>query len=314
MRDKFLMTGNAGSLGRPKYSFGQYTDDSQLARELAESIVNHGGFEPNDFADRIAALFVEERIVGRGRATELAARRLAQGIPWQQAGTPPPAAGNGGAMRAAPIGWIYAAEDPALICAACDQARITHADPRSQAGAAVIALAVAIAMDPAPADPYTVIERLALAADEIALPVGAGMRSLRDHLDLPPDAAQPVIAALGRTPEELAKDPWRGAISPFVTSSVVWSLYSFLRSPDDYWKTICTAIAGGGDADTTAAMAGAISGARLGLDDIPDALARRLHDRGSWPYDALIEFSDRVAALVDSKVRRTAISDSINDW
>jgi ADP-ribosylglycohydrolase len=76
--DKFLMTGNAGLLRRPQYAFGQYTDDSQLARELAESIVDHGGFEPNDYANRIAALFAEERIVGRGRATEAAARRLAQ--------------------------------------------------------------------------------------------------------------------------------------------------------------------------------------------------------------------------------------------
>jgi ADP-ribosylglycohydrolase len=44
---------------------------------------------------------------------------------------------------------------------------------------------------------------------------------------------------------------------------VLWSLYSFLRSPEDYWETVCTAIAVGGDVDTTAAMAGAVSGAYL---------------------------------------------------
>ena len=44
------------------------------------------------------------RIVGRGQSTTKAATRLAMGVPWQEAGTPPPTAGNGSAMRAAPVG------------------------------------------------------------------------------------------------------------------------------------------------------------------------------------------------------------------
>jgi len=67
-----------------------------------------------------------------------------------------------------------------------------------------------------------------------------------------------------------------------VTPSVLWSLYSFLRSPDDYWETICTAIAVGGDTDTMAAIAGAISGARLGVGAFPAPLVVRLTDRGDW--------------------------------
>ena len=80
---------------------------------------------------------------------------------------------------------------------------------------------------------------------------------------------------------------WRG-ISPFVTTSVLWSLYSFLRTPEDYWETVCTAIAVGGDVDTTAAMAGAISGAYLGLDAIPLHLARCVTDRGTWGFSELV--------------------------
>jgi ADP-ribosylglycohydrolase len=79
--------------------------------------------------------------------------------------------------------------------------------------------------------------------------------------------------------------------SPFVTTSVLWSLYSFLRSPKDYWETICTAIAVGGDVDTTAAMAGAISGAYLGLDAIPRRWTPRVTDRGTWGYDELVELA-----------------------
>ncbi len=52
-------------------------------------------------------LFAESRIVGRGLATETAARRLIRGVPWDEAGVPGPSAGNGSAMRAGPVGLLY---------------------------------------------------------------------------------------------------------------------------------------------------------------------------------------------------------------
>ena len=70
--------------------------------------------------------------------------------------------------------------------------------------------------------------------------------------------------------------------------SVLWSLYAFLRTPEDYWETVCTAIRVGGDVDTTAAMAGAISGARLGLAALPGPFVKRLDDKGTWGYDELV--------------------------
>lgn len=86
---------------RGPYPLGQYSDDTQLARELAASIVACDGFDAEDYARRIAALFSERRIVGGGLATAQAAQRLAAGVEWQRAGTPAPGAGNGSAMRAA---------------------------------------------------------------------------------------------------------------------------------------------------------------------------------------------------------------------
>ncbi len=88
-----------GDRRRERYAFGQYSDDSQLAREVLQSYAACGGFDPEDYARRIAAIFSEGRIVGRGRATEEAAARLARGVPWQESGTLPPSAGNGSAVR-----------------------------------------------------------------------------------------------------------------------------------------------------------------------------------------------------------------------
>jgi ADP-ribosylglycohydrolase len=86
------------------------------------------------------------------------------------------------------------------------------------------------------------------------------------------------------------EDEWKG-ITPFVISSVLWSLYSFLKTPGDYWETVCRAIMAGGDTDTTAAMAGAISGAYLGLDLIPAHLSSPLTDQGKWGFDELVKLA-----------------------
>ena len=67
--DEILKAGHAGELGRSPFPFGQYTDDSQLARELLQSYAACERFDPEEYAHRIAAIFVEERIVGRGWAT-----------------------------------------------------------------------------------------------------------------------------------------------------------------------------------------------------------------------------------------------------
>lgn len=91
--DDFLRAGKAGLIGRPPFPFGQYTDDSQLLREMLLSFVAREAFVPEDYAARIAAIFTERRIVGRGRATEQAAYRLAAGVSWDRAGTPAPSAG-----------------------------------------------------------------------------------------------------------------------------------------------------------------------------------------------------------------------------
>ncbi len=343
--------------GRDPFGFGQYTDDSQLARELIQSYVECRRFDPADYAQRIASIFRENRIVGRGRATEAAANRLIKGLAWDRAGTPPPSAGNGSAMRAAPIGLMFFDDTDALCQAAHDQGRITHIDRRCSAGAVAIAGAVALALNGEPIDPETFLLWLSqwVASVELSLTpkkpdfdMGALKRNeippavyrqklmeiiggdyqapgpvdaKQDHDEsFMPQSGDNLPDQADNTPRTLASyilnltewlplgeedaawqiskaglgdadtGGWQG-ISPFVISSVLWSLYSFLKTPTDYVATIRCAIAVGGDVDTTAAMAGAISGAYLGLDAIPVQFARHLNDQGTWQYNELVELA-----------------------
>lgn len=280
-----LRAGRAREARRVPFAFGQYTDDSQLARELARSLVEKEGFDPEDYAKRIAAIFVEDRIVGRGMATHRAALRLAEGVPWDRAGTPPPSAGNGSAMRAGPVGLMFSRDPERMVQVAHDQGRITHRDRRCSAGAVAVAGSVALALR-AGLDPTAWTVQLAEwsgAFDPIL--ADALENRMPDWIGRPPADVVGEISKVGL--EAGHADGWEG-ISPFVTTSVLWSLYSFLRTPDDYWESICTAIAVGGDVDTTAAMAGAISGARVGLVGVPDELARCVNDCRTWSYEELV--------------------------
>jgi ADP-ribosylglycohydrolase len=286
-----LRGGLAPRIRRTPYRFGQYTDDTQLAREMLLSYVRIGHFDPADYADRIAALFSESRVVGGGHTTEEAALRLAAGVAWNQAGALAPT--NGSAMRAAPIGLIFHDDTEAMIAAARDQARITHVDPRCAAGAVVIAGAVKLALEDRLGDTEAVVAALAEWADVIDESFAREITRLPAWLELPPEEAGPILSCAGE-PRRLG---FSQGIPALVVPSVLFSLYAVLKNPADYWETICTAIAGGGDVDTTAGMAGAISGAALGLDAIPRRLAYRLTDQDSWSYDELVGLAAHAHAV-----------------
>ena len=289
----WLRSGRAGEWSHPHFPFGQYSDDTQLARELLRSFRDAGRWDPARFAANLAELFHQRRDVGAGQGTRSAALRLQAGVPWNSAGTPAPYAGNGAAMRAAQLGLLIS--DRASMCrVALEQARITHLDPRSGAGAAVVAGAGALARVSGPIDRAAFLEDLAGFADAADRSVADAVRGLTGWVDLAPADAARHLHHSGLDPAYRGR--WQG-ISTFVTPSVLWSLYAFLRSPDDYWETICTAIGVGGDTDTMAAIAGGISGARLGVEVLPPNLVQRLNDRGDWGSAALVELAHACARI-----------------
>jgi ADP-ribosylglycohydrolase len=289
-----LLTGGAGSRSHPAFPFGQYSDDTQLAREVLRSVVAAGRWDPAEFARGVAALFRDGRDVGAGPGTRSAAERLLEGVNWRDAGRPAPYAGNGSAMRAAPLGILFRDDATQMLRASREQSLVTHRDPRCAAGAIAVAGAAALASSVERIVPDEFLGRLAAWAGEEDRSVADAILAVTPWLDLGPAEAARRLHQAGLDAEHA--DSWRG-ISTFVTPSVIWSLYAFLRSPDDYWATICTAIGVGGDTDTMAAMAGAISGARGGVEVLPKPLLATLNDRGAWTAEDLARLA-RESALI----------------
>jgi poly(ADP-ribose) glycohydrolase ARH3 len=286
------------------FRFGQYSDDTQLARELVASLVDGGGhWRPDLFAGRVGELFRRGADVGAGPGTRTAALRVAAGESWTVAATPAPYAGNGTAMRVGPLGALLAGRMELVSRVAEEQSRVTHADPRCAAGAVAIGGAAALACTRPELDARALLEMLATLTEPIEASTAQALTALADWMELAPEEAAARIHGLGLG--DGRPSPAAG-FTPFVTMTVLWSLYASLRSPDDYLGAVAIAIGGGGDTDTTAAMTGAIVGARLGPGALPAGMIARLGDRGSWRAADLEALARRAASLVGATLERRA--------
>jgi ADP-ribosylglycohydrolase len=178
------------------------------------------------------------------------------------------------------------------VAVARDQALVTHRDPRAVAGAVAVAAAVAVAGRPRPVVPATLLAEVGALVLPIERTVAEAVAAVVAWVPLAPAEAMARLATLS------AQGEWASSgVSPFVTPGVAWSLYAFLRSPDDYLETVCTAIEAGGDTDTMAAMAGAMSGAHLGPSALPARALGRLTDAGGWGASELDALARRSAVL-----------------
>lgn len=247
-------------------TFGQYTDDTQLTRELVLSILDEGAFAPEAFARRVASIFADDKVVGAGGATREAALRLNAGVPWEQAGTPLPRAGNGAAMRAAPIGLLHWNDMERLLKDAHDQAVITHQAEMAVAGSTAISVATAMCLN-ASLDTSGPHERgwwawmarfvgrespsFGTSIDEMASIIFEGRKKKWKAGE---DAERDAVLNWVLKDDD---DSWDG-VSPWARTSVLWSLYCLAAHPKNIWEAIVLAIWPGGDVDTTAAMAGAL--------------------------------------------------------
>jgi ADP-ribosyl-[dinitrogen reductase] hydrolase len=268
---------------------GTITDDTQMTMCVAACLVAHGGrIDPADLAQRFVAWLPVGR--GKGHTCVEAVRALIAGAPWYEAGVA--SAGNGAAMRAAPIGLAHVSNLDALRRDAALSAVVTHADPMAVASAVAHAWLVArlVATPPGSLDPAALVADLFEAISDLGDP-GAPERGWEDR---PGKTAQPI-----RLCDRLAEVPGRLSDSlesagewfysgAFVLESLPMALWHFLRDPEDPEEAVVNAVMGGHDADTVASMTGAYAGAYLGEDAFP----------ARWTGEDL-EFSEDLRQLAD---------------
>jgi poly(ADP-ribose) glycohydrolase ARH3 len=159
-------------------------------------------------------------------------------------------------MRVAPVGLLFCDDLDRVAEQAELSARPTHLHPLAIDGARLIAMAVALAVREPNFDRSEFLEELHHRAQTEEF-----QWQLSTLNKFTPDDS---VAGFGSTLE--------------AHRSVTTAIACFANSPNSYTETISHAIGLGDDTDTLAAMAGAISGARLGVSGIPMHLITSLEN------------------------------------
>ncbi len=252
---------------------GAWTDDTSMALCLAESLVDCGHLDPADQLRRYLLWWDHGYLSSNGRCFDIGTTTSRQLDRFRRTGEaidPTPdqeAAANGSLMRLAPVPIRWAGDPATAAERAGESSRPTHAAAR-------------------PVDACRL-----LGAMVSALIGGTAFDEVVDPGFWPTLGVGPLHPAVA----EVAAGSWRAKEPPAIRGTgycvdaleaAVWAV----AGAADYREAVLRAANLGDDADTTAAIAGQLAGARWGASGIPgpwldrlvareriESLARRLH-------------------------------------
>jgi len=240
-------------------------------------------------------LFISQALLAQPTSVEAFARRFAWSLRWWFVSLPAgiglgtlrsivrlwlgfsPAnsgvrsAGNGPAMRAAPIGAMFADDAEKRQAYVEASTRVTHSDPRALVGAQVVANLCAWSFCTGAAEQPQAIQFLEL------------LRTSGEHepqwLVIVEDMARAVAE------DWLVQDyadslSLQKGISGFIYHTVPVVSYAWYRHFGDFEATLSAVLDCGGDTDTTGAITAALAGAVVGEPGIPRSWIQGIVD---WP-------------------------------
>jgi ADP-ribosyl-[dinitrogen reductase] hydrolase len=230
-----------------------------MARNLMRSLAARGRLDPADVLERHLEWFHSDppdvgtltgrvlRRIAAGENSETAARAI-----WNERG-PEVSAGNGSVMYCAPLGLAYANRPERLLELAPELSALTHVDGRCRTAVTAVTLGVAALVRGEPA--YDAA-RSALAA----------VADLEGGEEL-----EFLVEAIGGS--RAIDGPDQG----FCLFTAGAAFQALVR-PGDVETELRRVVSLGGDTDTNAAVAGALLGARDGIQGLPPAWLERLLD------------------------------------
>ena len=237
----------------------KWTDDTHMALSIVEILNKHQRIDQDELAKALAKRYTADPRRGYGRGAHRLLGEVAQGANWRDIskklfGTG--SYGNGGAMRAAPIGGFFYTDLKRASQEAELSAEITHSHIEGKAGAIAVAVAAAIATHrPYPTGTDFIKEIIPF------IPDGITKSRVELATNLPPDAFWDAVKQLGTGHEVSSQDT-----VPFCLWIAAYHLGSY---EDALWNTI----KGMGDIDTTCAIVGGI--VALSVQAVPESWLQR---------------------------------------
>jgi ADP-ribosyl-[dinitrogen reductase] hydrolase len=233
---------------------GEYTDDTQMALLIAESLLQRNGFLASDLAQRFQTWARTAKDVGiqtRAVVNMAGYVRDPESCSSQyHAARPDSSAGNGALMRCAPVALFCLNSLDQLVEVSRASARVTHHDPKAQSSCVILNAWIHAAICRGVRDGRA--EAIAL-LDETERPAWHRLERIEAY-------KEDDIKSSGYTVHTLEAAAW-----------------SFLTT-DSYEEAVIRAANLGDDADTVAAVCGALAGAYYGYSAIPDRWRDQLQD------------------------------------
>jgi len=259
--------------GKPEIKIPEWqiTDDTQLTLATCEAIIECKTFDADFFAKKYLDFYKSRKITGIGASTLKAMQELEVGGHWSQVGRKGEyAAGNGAAMRIAPLGF----ESNITRSIIKDICNITHQNDEAYVGALCIIIAIQSTLN----ETWTGEENLLqLIIDQIP------DTKVRDRLieidKLKCDLTK--VGKLGNNGYVVNSVPLAIAFASKVNEIGLTEMYKQI-------------IEIGGDTDTNCSIAGQIAGTLIGIKNIPNELVDKLKELNEYNWiNATIEKYDK---------------------
>ena len=271
--EKLVVTMNQGRLPA-----GTFTDDTEMALALADSLLAKRPLDGNDLAQRFLSWYRggPEDI---GNHTRTVLETIKRGQSWEMASAEvlrfrPDSSGNGSVMRCWPVALAWWNNRAQLVADSALQSRVTHPHADCIAGSIFVNVWIAELVQ--------------------GKPLREAFQSALTSVELPESLRAIIVRAPSRQRAELENSSWVRR----TLETAAWAVLTTTTFKD----AVIQAANLGNDADTGAAVTGTIAGAAYGLAAIPQEWRNLLH--GQWPLRSgkTIKTAD-ILALVEKLVK-----------
>lgn len=236
-----------------------FTDDTVMAIGIYRILEQYGEINQDELAKIFAANYELDWHRGYGGTAHTILRNIAEGKDWQKAASEVfdgmGSMGNGGAMRAAPIGAYFADDLDKVLYNARASAEVTHTHIEGIAGAMAVAAASALFLN-----------------KKLGRYLGEGIDFLRDIADTLPesDTKYKILSAVSIPKEssiEFAVSVLGNGIRLTAQDTVPFCLWCAVYFYASMEEALWTAVSALGDRDTICAIVGGM--VSLVADELP---------------------------------------------
>jgi ADP-ribosylglycohydrolase len=253
-----------------------FSDDTQMAVAIAEALVSAGQKDIESIMSAIKTEFIQwyhspENNRAPGNTCLQGVANMEGGMHWTESGINH-SKGCGSAMRSAPIGFLYQNDPQRLKEIASASGICTHGHKTADAACIGASYIIKLALDGI--DPLEMIPKLLEFTEGISEEFDEAILKVQECISW--EDEEQALLYLG--------EGWIGE------EALALALYCFMRYPDSYEKVILRGANTNGDSDSIACIAGAISGAYLGVAAIPETWVSRIEK-----HDYLEDLASRLA-------------------